>query len=207
MKTCKECGQTKELTEFYKHKKNGYFSKCKVCHKAYMASRHSKTNSRRMYVGSEYVPMTHKLHVDGGRFPLWKAVYEFWGLVPPTQLKDEEVDSKQGVVYIIYNRAFDGWYKVGKAGSLAARLTSYQTADPHRGYKPVYHVFFDDCKAAEDQVLSVIEADDKLIKSHEWVMGSIDRIRKIIDEVKRNERSSSGHRNGQQSELDLVLCN
>lgn len=37
VKTCKCCGETKSISLFYKHKgmKDGYYTKCKVCHDAY----------------------------------------------------------------------------------------------------------------------------------------------------------------------------
>jgi hypothetical protein len=37
MKACKDCGQRKSLSEFYRHSKtsDGYFSSCKSCRKSY----------------------------------------------------------------------------------------------------------------------------------------------------------------------------
>lgn len=42
---------------------------------------------------------------------------------------------KHGYVYIINNRNFPGWIKVGCALDADDRLSSYQTSSPHRNYK------------------------------------------------------------------------
>ena len=54
-------------------------------------------------------------------------------------------------------------------------------------------MYFKNCKDAENTIHDRLEKDAKVIKSNEWVVAAFDRIRNIINEVKREE-VSTGHR-------------
>ena len=212
MKKCCVCKSTKPFEAFHKdsYAFDGYQSRCAECKSKYNSSCNQKHNPLQCYVAGKYVSVKHPLHVAGKKFPSWEDVYLYWRKLAGDITFSDPSDTSivtHGFVYVIYNPVWDGWYKIGKTDDLDKRLRSYQTGDPHRAYKICYEMPFDDCHKAEKQILSVMQNDDKIVKKNEWVLTTIDRIRNVIQEVKRNERASSGHRNGQQSELDLVLCN
>ncbi len=46
MKFCKKCGEVKALSEFYKHKRDGYQPSCKGCQKVVAAERYTKNKER-----------------------------------------------------------------------------------------------------------------------------------------------------------------
>jgi hypothetical protein len=217
-KLCKKCDTTKPLDAFHDnplgtYNKNSY---CKLCTRKSALKSARVTNKLRCYVGREYIKRTHPFYVAGKRFKDWDECYAYWtqksgiDFTHLTKNKDVEYEeasvSNKGFVYIIYNPAFEGWYKIGKADNLEARLRTYQTGDPHRAYKVCYEVEFEDCRAAENAVKVLLQDDDKIILKNEWVMTAFDRIRNIINEVKREE-DSPRHRNEQPSQSHLVLCN
>lgn len=74
---------------------------------------------------------------------------------------------RSGYVYALENKAFAGWVKFGSAVDLNERLSSYQTADPHRGYRKIYQVFVSNRLIAEQKVLQ--EAEQCGRRSGEWV--------------------------------------
>ena len=59
--------------------------------------------------------------------------------------------SKEGEVYVITNKAWDGWVKIGMAVDAEDRLNSYQTSSPHRDYILIHKEFFSDRRRAEAQ--------------------------------------------------------
>jgi hypothetical protein len=59
---------------------------------------------------------------------------------------------KGGYLYIVTNDAFPGFVKVGCTEDLDARLRSYQTSDPKRGYKMVFNIPHPDCLLAEKRI-------------------------------------------------------
>ena len=55
MRTCKDCGQTKPLTEFYKsNKKGNYHPRCKPCHVKKVQSVYTKEKGRDKNLRSNY---------------------------------------------------------------------------------------------------------------------------------------------------------
>ena len=54
-----------------------------------------------------------------------------------------------GSVYVITNKAWPEWVKIGRAIDANDRLRSYQTGSPLRDYWIVYSRRFDDVNAAE----------------------------------------------------------
>lgn len=212
MKTCTKCNVEKPLSAYHNSSQGDERkrSQCKECIRADALVFAKITNKLRCYVGSEYIKRTHPFYVAGKRFKDWDDCYAYWtkksGVNFSHLIGNEETVSGEGYVYIIYNPAWDGWYKIGKANDLEKRLRNYQTGDPHRAYKICYEMKFDDCMAAENAVKDLSQNDDKLIRKNEWIMGSFDRIRNIINEVKREE-VSSGHRDELNCQFDLVLRN
>lgn len=60
-----------------------------------------------------------------------------------------EEDVQAGYVYVITNKAWPEWVKIGRAIDANDRLRSYQTSSPLRDYWIVHSVHFDDVNAAE----------------------------------------------------------
>jgi len=88
-------------------------------------------NDKRMFVNSKYVPQTH---------PLWKSGrYKSFNDAAFSSFENYKKITK-GEVYIITNKAWPEWIKVGKAVNTEDRLKGYQTSDPFRSYK-IHHSF------------------------------------------------------------------
>jgi len=85
----------------------------------------SINNKKQMYVNGKYISQKH---------PLWKAGrYKSFNDAAFSSLVNYEKETK-GHVYIIQNKAWPDWLKVGKAVDAEDRLKSYQTGDAFRSY-------------------------------------------------------------------------
>lgn len=73
---------------------------------------------------------------------------------------------KCGIVYLISNPAFPGYYKVGMTKDLEKRLAQYQTGDPHRAYAVEHYKFVEDARAEEKKCLEYMKTD---LAKGEWV--------------------------------------
>lgn len=73
---------------------------------------------------------------------------------------------KAGLVYLISNPAFEGYYKVGMTQDVYKRLASYQTYDPLRRYKIEHYKFVLDKRAEEKRILELYKKD---LAKGEWV--------------------------------------
>ena len=78
--------------------------------------------------------------------------------------------TKSGIVYIISNEAFPGYYKVGMTQNLNQRLKSYQTYDPHRRFKVEHYKVVENARSVESYFLTHYNVS---ISSGEWVKGDI----------------------------------
>lgn len=74
---------------------------------------------------------------------------------------------KGGYLYIVTNDAFPGFVKVGCTEDLDARLRSYQTSDPKRGYKMVFNIPHPDCIPAEKRIREAMR-HFALSQRNEW---------------------------------------
>jgi hypothetical protein len=80
---------------------------------------------------------------------------------------------KSGFVYVISNPMFDGFYKVGFTRDVNARLSTYQTYDPNRGFMLEFSKFFSNGREKEKEVLNKF-AD--AVHSGEWVRASKEQL-------------------------------
>ena len=82
-------------------------------------------------------------------------------------------------VYIISNPRYEGEYKVGIAKDYKARLNSYQTSDPDRGYQLAYSIHTPLFREIEKYIHAKFE------NKHEWVSGKLENIIAAIENYKQ----------------------
>lgn len=90
---------------------------------------------------------------------------------------------KGGYLYIVTNEAFPGFVKVGCTEDLDARLRSYQTSDPRRGYKMVFNVPHPDCLVAEKRIKEAMKPFAKSIKNEWFEIATHMAISRLEEEV------------------------
>jgi hypothetical protein len=138
-----------------------------------------KRDANRMYVNGKEVSKKHPLHKPGR----YKTLDDAWSHV--------EIDqrSTEGEVYIITNKAFPNWYKVGKAVNAEDRLNGYQTSSPFRDYELRYSAKFDNRHKAETDVHRLLR--NVLSESHcqgEWFNADYEVIKDMIDVIHSQEK-------------------
>ena len=83
-----------------------------------------------------------------------------------SKLKSPKSNIKCGIVYIITNEAFPGYFKIGMTTDLESRLKSYQVYDPLQRYKVEHYNFVIDRRATEKMLLDRYNLD---ISAGEWI--------------------------------------
>lgn len=101
---------------------------------------HNKKNTSRMFVNGKYVPKTHPLYKAGRYKGFEEAAF--------SSLENYDT-SPEGEVYIITNKAWPEWVKVGMAVDSQDRLKNYQTSSPFRDYALLYSYEVKDRRVAE----------------------------------------------------------
>lgn len=96
--------------------------------------------------------------------------------------KEKTVPTHEGYVYVIINKAWKGYYKIGQTVNLSKRLGTYQTASPKRDYEYLTTIKVRDMNVAERAVL------DELRKYYEvkgeWVVASKeDHIIRLVEGI------------------------
>ncbi len=103
---------------------------------------HLRKNDKRMFVNGKYIPQSH---------PLWKSgKYKTFDDAAFSSLQNYE-SSTEGEVYIITNKAWEGWIKIGMAVDAEDRCKGYQTSSPLRDFKLKFKKYFNDRRSAESQ--------------------------------------------------------
>ena len=144
---------------------------CKKCWHLKNSKSNPKWNPKRMYVNGKYVPNNH---------PLYKAgKYRSFGDAAFASLSNYN-KSKEGEVYAIENKAWDGWIKIGMAVDAEDRLNSYQTSSPLRDYVLLHKVFFTDRRKAESTAHK-LAAEVAKERMNEWFLMSPSDAIKIIN--------------------------
>ena len=99
--------------------------------------------------------------------------------VPP--VLGESQHKKKGSVYVISNSAWEGKYKVGISKNVAARLRSYQTSDPHRGYKLEYSIDTPYYAEIEKHLHEVFDNEN------EWVSAKLKDLKRAMEKWQPDE--------------------
>ena len=104
------------------------------------ASSQQARQNTRMWVDGKYISKSHPLYKAGRYKGFEEAAF--------SSLENYEA-SPQGEVYVIYNKAWPEWVKVGMAVDSNDRLKNYQTSSPFRDYALLYSYEVKDRRVAE----------------------------------------------------------
>ena len=121
-------------------------------------SQQARQNTR-MWVDGKYISKSHPLY-KAGRYKGFEDA-AFSSL-------ENYTDSAEGAVYVIANKAWDGWVKVGMAIDAEDRLKSYQTSSPFRDYMLYYSYTTDNRRKSEAEAHSMLE--QKYERRNEWFL-------------------------------------
>ena len=72
-----------------------------------------------------------------------------------------------GYLYIITNKSWPGWIKIGTTRNLKTRLQTYQTGSPFRDYEVIYSIKHPQYLKAEQNIKYQMQRFAKQIKN-EW---------------------------------------
>lgn len=145
-KVCSKCKTKQDIDKFPKNSgtKDGKDIYCRACRRI----NNYKHAGTQMYVNGKYITKSHPLHKPG--------CYKSFDDAAFSALKGYNKTPK-GHVYLIVNKAWNGWVKVGKAIDASDRLNSYQTSSPYRDYQLIHYIEADDRAKAERQAHNLIQ--------------------------------------------------
>jgi hypothetical protein len=131
-----------------------------------------------MRIDGKYVSKFHPLHKAGSYKSFDDAAFSSLG---------RYTTAKEGDVYVIYNPAWVGWYKVGKAVDADDRCNSYNTGSPFRDYVIKHKVRVEDRNRGEKIVHSraLKECHNH---SGEWFDISLSKLIKILNSLPKIEK-------------------
>lgn len=136
-------------------------------------SSHVKKNEKRMFVNGKYIKQSHPLYKAGNYKSFEDAAFSSL-----TNYKK----TKRGEVYIIENKAWKGWVKIGMAIDAEDRCKQYQTSSPFRDYKLKFKKYFDDRRTAEQLAHKKLKNICK-DNNGEWFKVSISEAKQIIQAI------------------------
>ena len=172
MRNCKTCNVV--LNAANQYKSDATVRICKPCRKE--RSRKSNilvSNPNKMFVNGKYVRKSHPLHKPGYYRTFNDAAFE--GAY-------KAGDIKEGYVYIITNKAWLGWLKIGMAIDAEDRLNSYQTSSPMRDYVLEHSIASSDRRKAEKEA-HTRALPLSLSRKGEWFKISLEQAITILDNL------------------------
>jgi len=138
-----------------------------------------RNNPLAMYVNGKYISRKHPLYKPGRYKTFNDAAFE--GTYKLS-------DVKEGYVYVISNKAWPGWVKIGMAVDVDERLNSFQTSSPHRDYILEHSVASNDRRKSEKEAHTralPLSTDTK----GEWFKLSVEQAITILDNLDEQHRT------------------
>jgi hypothetical protein len=169
-----------ELTDenwYSSSKKKGDY-KCKPC----IRNKENKANKlHRLCINGKYISRKDPLH------KMFKPGY-YKTLGDATFFNSKLAAIQEGYVYIISNRAWPHWVKIGMAIDAEDRLNSYQTSSPYRDYILEHRVFSSNRRASEQEAHTKAAAICRGM-ANEWFELSVKEAITILDNLDEQHRT------------------
>jgi len=179
MRTCRVCKVNLSEDNWYPSCQKYNIPVCTPCTKRQALKSAKSSNPNRMYVNGKYIPKTHPLFKAGRYKTFNDAAFE--GTYKLS-------DIKEGYVYVIANKAWPGWVKIGMAVDAEERLGGYQTSSPHRDYTLEHTVASNDRRKSEKEAHTralPLSVDSK----GEWFKLSVEQAITILDNLDEQHRT------------------
>jgi len=166
----------------------------RICKACYRSKFNSKNGPQRLYINGEYIPKRdprHKVFKPGNYKNINDAVF--------SQSSINQI--QEGYVYVMTNKAWPDWVKIGMAIDAEDRLNGYQTSSPHRDYVLEHYVASNDRRKSEREAHTralPLATDSK----GEWFKLSVEQAITILDNLDEQHRTViKADKNPQEDEL------
>ena len=169
-----------ELTDenWYSSSKKKRDYKCKPC----IRNKENKANKlHRLVINGKYISRKDPL------YKMFKPGY-YKTLGDATFLNSKLAAIQEGYVYIISNRAWPHWVKIGMAIDAEDRLNSYQTSSPYRDFILEHRVFSSNRRASEKEAHTKAAAICRGM-ANEWFELSVKEAITILDNLDEQHRT------------------
>ncbi len=171
---CYECSTLLDDTNWNVSYQKSNIKICKHCFNSKFNAKNNKVNNPlAMYVNGKYVSRKHPLYKPGKYKTFNDAAFE-------GTYKAESI--KEGYVYVITNRAWPDWVKIGMAIDAEDRLNGYQTSSPYRDYTLEHKVYSDNRRESEREAHTKAAVVCKGNKG-EWFKISVKEAITILDNL------------------------
>ena len=178
MAICYKCNCSLDATNWMASFKKRNQRICKAC---YRSKFNSKNGPQRLYINGEYIPKRdprHKVFKPGNYKNINDAVF--------SQSSINQI--QEGYVYVMTNKAWPDWVKIGMAIDAEDRLNGYQTSSPHRDYVLEHYVASNDRRKSEREAHTralPLATDSK----GEWFKLSVEQAITILDNLDEQHRT------------------
>ena len=149
---------------------------CKTCFNSKFNAKNNKINNKlALYINGKYISRKDP------RYKMFKPGH-YKILDDSVVSSKENNDSRIGYVYVITNKAWPDWVKIGMAFDSEDRLKGYQTGSPHRDYVLEYSVYSEDRRKAEQQAHTKAAKVATEVQG-EWFKLPVDEAKKVLDSL------------------------
>ena len=175
---CIWCGVELNEDNWYSSSKKKKDYKCKSC----IRKKETEGNKKQLYINGKYISRKDPLYniFKPGKYKnINDAVFEQSGMN----------SVKEGYVYVITNKAWPDWVKIGMAIDAEDRLSGYQTSSPHRDYILEHSVHSNDRRKSEQ------EAHTRATKlasetNGEWFKLTVQQAIEVLDNLDEYRRET-----------------
>lgn len=178
MMDCIWCGVELNEDSWYSSSKKKKDYKCKSC----IRKKETEGNKKQLYINGKYISRKDPLYniFKPGKYKnINDAVFEQSGMN----------SVKEGYVYIITNKAWPDWVKIGMAIDAEDRLSGYQTSSPHRDYILEHSVYSNERRKAEQQAHSRA-AKLAIEVNGEWFKLTVQQAIEVLDNLDEYRRET-----------------
>lgn len=175
---CIWCGVELNEDNWYSSSKKKKDYKCKSC----IRKKETEGNKKQLYINGKYISRKDPLYniFKPGKYKnINDAVFEQSGMN----------SVKEGYVYIITNKAWPDWVKIGMAIDAEDRLSGYQTSSPHRDYILEHSVYSNERRKAEQQAHSRA-AKLAIEVNGEWFKLTVQQAIEVLDNLDEYRRET-----------------
>jgi gamma-glutamylcyclotransferase (GGCT)/AIG2-like uncharacterized protein YtfP len=182
MAVCNGCGVVLSDDNWLPSCQRKHYYTCKLCVKEQNDKRNVYQNKQNLYINGKYISRNdprYRIFKPGNYKNINDAIFE----------QSPASTIKEGYVYVITNKAWPDWVKIGMAIDAEDRLSGYQTSSPHRDYILEHSVYSNERRKAEQQAHSRA-AKLAIEVNGEWFKLTVQQAIEVLDNLDEYRRET-----------------